>query len=159
MREKGREGGTDPSNGGHRASQKTGCREGAAGVHFSRPLPASGTDPFSPPQGCPSSPGGSGEEPEPEEAGGRMLRCLATPHTHAPVSLVTQQGGGRCLPSWERVRESVERAGRCWTGRCCHEACLPPTQGLRTWLPPPGALSSHRARPVLTHFVLWAATE
>lgn len=29
-------------------------------------------------------------------------------------------------------RESVEYAGRCWAGRCCHEACLPPTLRIRS---------------------------
>lgn len=38
-------------------------------------------------------------------------------------------------------RESVESAGRRWAGRCCHEACLPPTLRIGAWLPSPGALS------------------
>lgn len=25
----------------------------------------------------------------------------------------------------------MECAGRCWAGGCCHEACLPPTLGMR----------------------------
>lgn len=39
----------------------------------------------------------------------------------------------------------MQRAGRCWAGRCCHEASLPPKLGLRNLATfSPGALSPHR---------------
>lgn len=39
----------------------------------------------------------------------------------------------------------MQRAGRCWASRCCHEASLPPKLGLRNLATfSPGALSPHR---------------
>lgn len=60
--------------------------------------------------GCSPSPGAQRQSLS-RRLGGRTPRFLAPPHAHAPVSLVTQKGGGSCLPSlppsWEREGEKV----------------------------------------------------
>lgn len=79
-----------------------------------------------------------------------MPRFLAPPHTHAPVSLVTQRGQLPSLPpSWEREGEKVWSVlGGAGQAGVVMKLVSPPTPGLRnlaasswgpdairTWLP------------------------
>lgn len=78
-----------------------------------------------------------GLEAEPELETGRQDAEVpgSTPHP-CPSFSGHQERRGQ-LPSLppsllgKGRRESVEYAGRCWAGRCCHKACLPPTLWIR----------------------------
>lgn len=63
--------------------------------------------------GCPPSPGAQ-RQSRSWRLGGRTPRFLAPPHAHAPVSLVTQKGGGRCPPPRPPGKGKERKCGVCW---------------------------------------------
>lgn len=102
-------------------------------VHFPDPPAHARTDPLSPLRGwLPAVPGGSEAEPEPEAGRQDAEVPGSTPHP-CPSFSGHPEGAATFSPSFlgKGRRESVERAGRCWAGRCCHEACLPSHAGAK----------------------------